>query len=122
MNTSRSHQAKIVNHDSGMGAPDSETVQRRASELAHIDGRKKNTEQDWIQAKQDLHGGHFMESNDNPILESVSERDMIASDLGHHIENIPQEDDWNIVEELIAEGMDEAVHEQMLEASKREED
>ena len=51
----------------------------------------------------------------------VSERDMLVTDLGHHVENIGMEDSDNVAEELIAEGMDEAVHEQML-AARREED
>ena len=51
---------------------------------------------------------------------TVSEHDMIVSSLGHHVENMSVEDQDNMAEELIAEGMDEAVHEQML-ASRREE-
>ena len=50
----------------------------------------------------------------------VSEHDMIATSVGHHTDNIPLDDATNVAEELIAEGMDEAVHEQML-ASRREE-
>ena len=49
----------------------------------------------------------------------VSEHDMVRADFGHHVENVGLEDADNVVEELIAEGMDEAVHEQML-ASRRE--
>ena len=120
MKTNRSTQAKIVNHDSGMGAPDNDTVRRRATELAQIGGRSEFTEQDWIQAKRELHGGQSFDADEeaDSFFETVSERDMIATDAGHHVENIPMEDADNIVEELITEGMDEAVHEQMLEASR----
>jgi len=123
MKTCRFTQAKIVNHDSGMGAPDNDTVRRRASELAQIDGRPKFTEQDWKQAKRELHGGQSPEiDNDGEaFFETVSERDMISSDAGHRVENVPMEDADNIVEELVTEGMDEAVHEQMLEASRLDE-
>ena len=123
MNTGRSSQAKIVNHNSGMGTPSLDTVRTRALELAQIDGRHEFNSLDWIQAKIELHGGHSTDANDNgnPLFATVSERDMLSTDLGHHIQNIRQEDDLNIVEELIAEGMDEAVHEQMLEARKMEE-
>jgi len=120
MKTSHSSPAKIVNHGSGMGAPDKETVRRRAMELAQIDGRLKFNEQDWVHAKRELHGGQSFDNDDDEDLmfETVSERDMIASDAGHHVENLPMEDADNIGEELISEGMDEAVHDQMLEASK----
>jgi len=105
-----------------MGTPSFDTVRLRAFELAQIDGRDHYNGSDWIQAKIELHGGHSTEAgeNGNPFFANVSERDMLATDLGHHIENIPMEDDLNMVEELIAEGMDEAVHEQMLEARKME--
>ena len=126
MKTGHSTQAKIVNHDSGMGAPDSETVRRRAAELARIGGRSVFNEQDWQEAKRELHGGQSLDNGDEgsdgeALFKTASERDMIATDTGHQIENIPLEDAGNSVEELICEGMDEAVHEQMLEAVKRDE-
>lgn len=119
MKTGRSSSAKILNHDSGMGAPDTDTVRKRALELARIDGRNTFTEQDWQMAKHELHGGHAPEGEgEDPFSESASGRDMVVADAGHHVENMPLEDADNIVEELIVEGMDEAVHERMLEASK----
>jgi hypothetical protein len=50
--------------------------------------------------------------------QSISERDMTATDSGHHVENLRGGDD-NVLEELVAEGMDEAVHDRMLEASRQ---
>ena len=122
MKTSRAPQAKIVNHDSGMGAPDNGTVRRRATELALIDGRSAFNEEDWRQAKRELHGGHPQDEEEgvDSHFESVSERDMISTNAGHQVENVPLDDAVNIVEELFVEGMDEAVHEQMLESSKLE--
>jgi len=103
-----------------MGAPDSGTVRKRAMELAQIAGHSVFTEADWRQAKRELHGGlnGASEEDGEPLPEAYSTQDMVVIDSGHHVENIPVEDASNIVEELIAEGMDEAVHEQMLEASK----
>ena len=49
----------------------------------------------------------------------VSEHDMVRGSLGRHVENVGLEDQVSVVEELIAEGMDEAVHEQMLAARRR---
>src|SRR5436190_14654736 len=114
MSTLRPNSAKILQHSTGMGAPDAEMVRQRARELARIDGRAEFNDEDWRQAKRELHGGHdFGEALDgNGMAPIVSEHDMIASDPGHHVERMGM-DDENIVEELIAEGMDEAMHEQM---------
>ncbi len=101
--------------------PDAETVRKRAQELAMINGREEFTDEDWRDAKRELHGGHELNDTNGEmdISALVSEHDMIASSVGHHVENVGLEDQDNVAEELIAEGMDEAVHEQML-ASRRE--
>jgi hypothetical protein len=120
MKQTRMPLGKIVNHARGLGAPSMETVRERALELAMIDGRTDYNERDWEQAKVELHGGHSSTWGDSEdeMVASVSERDMTASDLGHHVENIRYDDTENAVE-LVAEGMDEAVHDQMLQAAQR---
>jgi len=113
--------AKIIQHSQGLGAPSADTVRQRARELATIDGRAEFNEGDWVQAKRELHGGH--ESNDTDgemeMASIVSEHDMVAGSLGHHVENMGVDDQNSMAEELIAEGMDEAVHEQMLAARRQ---
>ena len=124
MKETRTLQGKILQHSEGMGVPSPDLVRKRAMELAHISGRREITEDDWKQAKRELHGGHSFDMDDGEERAPfVSERDMIAASSGRHSEKIGFEDSDNVVEELVAEGMDEAVHEQMLEGSKsREED
>jgi hypothetical protein len=119
MNTSRPPYAKILVHTVGLGVPSTELVRQRARELARIDGRAEHNEQDWQRAKAELHGGHphSWDDEEDRMPESVSERDMTATDRGHHVENMLDGDD-NMPEELVAEGMDEAVHDRMLEASR----
>ena len=123
MSTMKPSSAKIINHSAGLGAPDTDTVRQRAQELARIGGRDRFTEEDWREAKRELHGGHEMnDTNGEFEMESmISEHDMILSSVGHHTENMGPEDQDNVAEELIAEGMDEAVHEQMLAARGEEE-
>ncbi len=124
MNTSRPPYAKILIHADGMGVPSPEVVRQRARELAQIDGRAEYNELDWQRARQELHGGQpsSWDDEEDQMAQSISERDMTATDSGHHVENMVGGED-NVVEELVAEGMDEAVHDQMLEASRvREED
>jgi hypothetical protein len=123
MSTMKPTPAKIMQHAAGLGAPDAEAVRKRAQELAMINGRDQYNEDDWRDAKRELHGGHIMNdtNGDLDMAAVVSEHDMVMGSVGHHVENVGLDDNENIVEELIAEGMDEAVHEQML-ASRQEDE
>ena len=51
----------------------------------------------------------------------VSEHDMVSSDVGHRVETFGPDGADSMGEELIAEGMEEAVHDQMLAAARDEE-
>ena len=107
-----------------MGVPSADSVRKRALELARIEGRDDFNEEDWKRAKLELHGGHMAASSDteeDEMIASSSGRDMMAGSIGHHVENRMPENTENLGEELVAEGLDEAAHEQMLEASRREE-
>ena len=112
-----------MQHAQGLGAPSSEDVRQRAAELALIAGRNEFSDEDWREAKRELHGGHghTISEDEAEMVSLVSEHDMVVTDLGHHVENVGLEDADNVQEELIAEGMDEAVHEQMLAARLEEE-
>lgn len=124
MSTMRPASAKIIQHSAGLGLPDSETVRKRALEIARINGRSEFSEEDWREAKRELHGGHESNSHNGDVEMAayISEHDMVATDTGHRVERMALDDGENIVEELIAEGMDEAVHEQMLAARGEEPD
>ncbi|MEI9892482.1 MAG: hypothetical protein WDN28_00795 [Chthoniobacter sp.] len=108
--------AKIIQHSEGLGAPSADTVRRRAQELATINGHAEFNDDDWREAKRELHGGHQTNdtNGDMEMSAAISEHDMVTSSMGHHVENMGVEDQDSVAEELIAEGMDEAVHEQML--------
>ncbi|MHA3773714.1 hypothetical protein ACXR0O_19450 [Verrucomicrobiota bacterium sgz303538] len=121
MSKMRPHPAKILSHSEGLGTPDAEMVRRRAMEIALINGRKEFTNEDYRLAKIELHGhgpnGHL--SNEWAAEMMYSEADMLVVDVGRHTENLGMEDDGNVIEELIEEGLNEALHEQML-AARRE--
>jgi hypothetical protein len=121
MNTMRPTSAKIIQHSQGLGAPSADTVRQRARELAAIDGRAEFNEGDWAQAKRELHGGHELNDTNGEMEMSamVSEHDMVVGSMGHHVENVGLDDQSSMAEELIAEGMDEAIHEQMLAARRQ---
>ena len=118
MSTMKQQSAKIIHHSEGLGMPCAATVRQRARELAEIDGRNEFNEGDWGAAKRELHGGHEQnDTNGEMDMETmVSGHDMVSSSLGHHTAKVGFDDQENMAEELIAEGMDEAVHEQMLAA------
>lgn len=123
MKAPRPNPAKILQHSRGLGAPTMEDVRRRAAELAEIDGWAEPTEEHWRQAKRELHGGghefeNGAEEHDMQLL--VSEHDFVSADPGRHTPKVTSEDDEHVVEELIAEGMDEALHEQMLQARREQ--
>lgn len=98
-----------------------EDVRRRAKELAEIEGWAEPTEEHWRQAKRELHGGHEFEngSDEHDMQLLVSEHDFVSADPGSHTARLIEGDD-HVVEELVAEGMDEALHEQMLEACREQ--
>ena len=110
-----------------MGVPSAETVRQRAMELALIEGRSIYTDEDWKRAFHELHGGHHENGEnghraaDDEMIEAISERDMVAPTLGHHHNN-EVEGGASLGEELVAEGLDEAVHEQMLESRRLDRD
>jgi len=119
MKASRTASAKILNHSQGFGVPTSDEVRQRARELAEIDGHLEPNEGHWQQAKRDLHGGHDFEngSDEHEMQLLVSEHDFVSADPGSHTPRRVDDED-HVLEELVAEGMDEALHEQMLESQR----
>lgn len=112
-----------MQHAEGLGAVSADQVRQRALELAFIAGRDEATDADWREAKRELHGGHGHTNSEDEaeMVCLVSEHDMVVTDLGHHVANVGPETEDNVGEELFAEGMDEAVHEQMLAARRADE-
>ena len=119
MSKMRPATAKILCHSRGIGSPDVGLVRTRAEELARINGHAHYTEEDWQQARFEMHGMNHPEdelSEEMGDYPMVSGADMVCTDVGHHTARIGMEDDGNIVEELYREGLDEAEHERMLAA------
>lgn len=111
-------------HGNGLGAPSPEQVENRAREIAIIDGRnpKEFTDADWEQARQELHGATLPappeETKQN--AEMVEEWEVVANDTGHRVPRAVEDEDESIGEQLVSDGVEEATHDQMLEARKED--
>lgn len=102
--------------------PSPDTIEKRAREIAMIAERDPDefTDADWDQARRELLGSQETnapeETDEN--AEVVEEWNVVASSAGHRAPR--NEDEENLGEQLVADGVEEAVHDQMLEARKEE--
>jgi hypothetical protein len=115
---------KIELHGNGLGAPSPEQVERRAREIAMIDERNPDefTDADWRQARRELMGTENNsapeETPDNADL--TEEWNVIASSKGHRVPRPGIEEEESVGEHCVIDGLEEAAHDQMLEARREE--
>lgn len=110
---------KISVHGDGMGAPTPELIERRAREIAMIDEREPNdyTDADWDQARRELMGAPTDSAPEDLGVEiSADEHEMIPESIAHRAPRSASADDESIGETLVSGGLEEAAHDQMLEA------
>ncbi len=115
--------ARIIIHDEGAGVPSPGAVEQRARELAVIAGRAASeyTEEDFRQAKLELMQApepddDEQEETDLPFEPGSGE---VLGGREHHAENFGAGDESTVGEELVREGLDEALHDEMIEARKK---
>jgi hypothetical protein len=116
---------KITVHGNGLGAPSPEQVEKRAREIALIDERNPDefTDADWNQAKRELLGEILPpppeESEDAAKMEE--EWEVTPDDHGHRVPRPGvDENEESLGQHLVTDGVEEASHDQMLEARKEE--
>jgi hypothetical protein len=115
---------KISLHGNGLGAPSPEEVEKRAREIAMINERNPDefTEADWKQARWELMG----EENNTPpeetpdIAELTEEWSGVAGSKGHRMPRPGADEEETVGEHLVIDGLEEATHDQMLEARREE--
>ena len=95
-------------------------VRKRAREIAEINGRSREQvlQSDMEEAQRELTGVHSHE-----LMEDVPEWerwDPNPGTTGHHTENVETPDEQTVADELVQEGVDEAEHETMVEATEEE--
>lgn len=116
---------RILVHGHGSGPIDRDAIQRRARELADIDGRSgaEITENDLARARADLRG-------DNLPATSVEDEDARggmsrdpsepASITGRETPAREGADEEKAIERMALEGVEEAQHDQMLASRRRD--
>jgi hypothetical protein len=122
MNDNSHPAGKISAHGNGVGAPSPDAVEKRAREIALIAERDPDefTDADWDQARRELLGTqapNAPEETENNA-EVVEEWNVVASSAGHRAGRV--EDEESVGEQLVEEGVQEAEHDQMVEARKEE--
>jgi hypothetical protein len=114
---------KISVHGNGMGAATPQLIEKRAREIAMINERHPNdfTDGDWDQARRELLGFEEIASADdaNEIADGMTERDESPEEHGHRVprEGL-EDDDESLGAHLVADGLEEAVHDRMVEAAR----
>ena len=120
--------AALIIDSTGVGTVTRKMVRERAVGIAVIDGRtaQEVSKSDWEQAKRELTGGSDMDPNE-ALLESApeSERwDPLPGSTGRivPVTSTDDEDDEgrSTSERLVEEGVLEAEHDQMRQASKKQ--
>src|ERR1700722_5414466 len=118
----RPRAGKIEVHSRGAGALGEADLERRARELALIDGHPEPTPDDWDQARAALGGDLVAPGEDDAMTDSLS-RDPSdpPSNRGEQVPDIeePDDDEEEAAERLVSEGVEEAEHDQMLAARKK---
>src|SRR4051812_43081428 len=116
---------KINVHGGGLGAPTPEQVEQRAREIALIDERDPNnfTDADWDQARRELLGEvtPLPSEEGDRAAKMQEEWEVTPDDRGHRVNRQGATDDEESVgEQLVTDGVEEATHDQMLEARREE--
>ena len=124
MKTNDPTNGRILIHGQGSGSIGSQDIERRARELADIDGRSgaQFTESDLASAEAELMGTSLPQTNveddETDVAMSRDPSEPISVN-GHEIPLREGPDEEKAVERLALEGVEEAQHEQMLAARRR---
>ena len=117
-----SRSGKIEIHSRGAGPVSEADLERRARELALIEGHPEPTPDDWAQAREELGGEETQPGEDNAMTDSLS-RDPSdpPANRGEQIpdQEKPDDDEEALPGRLVEEGVDEAEHDQMLAARRK---
>jgi len=116
--------SKVIIHGRGAGGITERDIERRAHELASINGRPPRavTARDFLEARRELAG----EDLPPTIADDAEGRGALSrdpseppSEFGHKVPDLEGIDEQQAAESLAEEGVEEAQHEQMLAARRQ---
>jgi hypothetical protein len=114
----------IAKNLTGIGAVSRQMLHQRARELAFLQARDIPTKADLEQARRELAGGSDLDQQQESI-ESIPESERwnpVPGSAGRQHEELPNEDEdnegLNESAQLVEEGVQEAEHDQMLQAEQ----
>jgi hypothetical protein len=101
-----------------------EVVTQRAREIALIAERNPNdfTKADWEQARRELTGVETSASSEDPVelAATLSERGSVPGETGGRVPRMSPKDEALVDESLVSRGVEEAAHDQMVEAAQED--
>jgi hypothetical protein len=123
MNIKHNKQSRMILHGAGAGGISEEDLERRALEIAVINGRNDATEDDRAEAFAELQG-QLLPPTSHDDAESLGALSRDPSEppamSGRETPSHEGDDEDQAVERLATEGVEEAQHDQMLASRRRE--
>ncbi|MGE5212406.1 MAG: hypothetical protein ACM3NN_01800 [Nitrospirota bacterium] len=109
---------KIVRGSDGLGTVTPEMIEDRAREIARSDGRQRANDLDRSNAREEVTGATA--GSEKPPTREEPGRDwqIPVVSTGEKASTVRPEDDENIPEKLIQQGIDEADHDQRLSSGR----
>jgi hypothetical protein len=112
---------KISASAAGAGVPSPKDLEKRARELSLIAGRAASdfTEADLEQARRELLGIATNPADEDAMVSAVTTWDEVPGSTGTQKPNFGPSDEATVAERLVEEGVAEALHDEMVEARKK---
>ncbi len=110
---------RIQIHGQGVGEISEDDIEKRAKEIAVMDGRKEAKDHDRVRAREELlNPGPAPAPEADETERPVELWSNATASLGHEGAHSEIEDEAIIAEQLVEEGVEEADREQRLSASE----
>ena len=123
MRENRKEEGRFTEHARGLGTVTKAMVRQRAEELAVINGRSRHQvlDRDLEQARRELTGqeGLVPEPTRAEQLPEEDRWESVPESAGGQAPTVLAADEQTFAEQLVEEGVEEAEHEQMLEATRQ---
>jgi hypothetical protein len=109
---------KILRGTEGIGTVSSQVIEERARELARSDGRAQPNDLDRTRAREELTGATSGSEKAPTREEPGRDWAMPLVSTGEKAPTVRPEDNENIPEKLVQEGVEEADHDQRLSSER----